>query len=282
MPMEKPISRNPYHNSSGEPELKPSALIFMDILGYLAMSKEASQIGKQYEFLKNLRSALMDGRWWLEETFAKDITDKKDRFALKAFTDNVVVGYPIQDDGEIELGNAIQRAAEFQFSMAIKGFFVRGAIAVGEACVDEITVAGDALLQAYEGEAILARDPRVILTKSAIRLVKKHLNYYGNQPHAPQAHMLLQDSDGQWFVNYLDEVLIYDDERDPFYKEFMQHKREVEKKLNQHRTEPAVFAKYSWVASYHNFFCDLHKRYFSKEHKIDTELFRAKPRSILE
>jgi hypothetical protein len=164
----------------------------------------------------------------------------------------------------------------------MQGFFVRGAIAVGEACVDEITVAGDALLEAYESETKSARDPRVILSKSAIHLVERHLEYYGNKPHAPQAHMLLEDSDGQWFVNYLDEVLIYDDERDPFYAEFAKHKRQVERKLAAYKDNPNVFAKYSWVAGYHNFFCDMHKRYFSEEHKINTDLFRAKPRLIVD
>jgi hypothetical protein len=62
----------------------------------------------------------------------------------------------------------------------------------------------------------------------------------------------------------------------------MQHKLAVEAKLTEFKDNPPIFSKYVWVASYHNFFCDLYREYFSDEYKIDPDLFRAKPKSIVD
>jgi hypothetical protein len=156
--------------------------------------------------------------------------------------------------------------------MAIEGFFVRGAISVGDAYVDDVAVFGDALVEAYEGEG-RARDPRVILTDSAVEAVKQHLTYYPDGRDAPQVSAVLRDSDGQWFVNYLECVLLAEDEHGPFYKEFGRHKLAVQAKLAEHKGSPPVWSKYAWVANYHNFFCDLHPHDFAEEHRIDVKLF---------
>ncbi len=136
--------------------------------------------------------------------------------------------------------------------------------------------------ESYIGESQLARDPRVVLTDSVVNAVKQHLKYYSSPEFSPQAREFLRDSDDQWFVNYLESVLIAEDERGPFYEEFAKHKEAVESKLTQHKNDPKIFAKYAWVAGYHNFFCDLHRHHFSDEHKINYELFRATPNLIID
>ena len=206
----------------------------------------------------------------------------KDFFALKAFTDNIVIGWPVHSDAEVEFGSAFMRLATFQFNMAIRGYFVRGAISVAPAYVDEVVVFGDALAQAYLGESKLARDPRIILTETAVSAAKKHLTYYFPPADAPHVRDILKDADGQWFLNYLDSVLIAEDEHGPFYREFLQHKAAVEAKLAEHSANPSIWAKYAWVASYHNYFCDLHSKYFDEEHRVNVDLFKAVPSLIVE
>ena len=167
--------------------------------------------------------------------------------------------------------------------MILNGFFVRGAISVGEAYIDEIAVFGEALIDAYVGESKVARDPRIVLTDKAVSLVKEHLSYYGDPPHhAPQVRDVLQDSDGQWFLNYLECVLLAESEQGPFYEEFNKHKAVVEQRLNEFKAEPYLWSKYAWVAHYHNYFCDLHPQHFTDEHRIDVGLIQAKPKRIVE
>jgi hypothetical protein len=189
----------------------------------------------------------------------------------------------VLSDAESEFGSAFWRLAAFQMQMATAGYFIRGAISVGKAYIDEVTVFGPALTEAHTGESTLARDPRIILTSSAVMTAKKHLTYYGEVPeNAPHFRDILCDSDGQWFLNYLECILIAEEEHGPYYEELFKHKAVVEEKLVEHKDNPPIWSKYAWVAGYHNYFCDLHAHYFTDDHKVDIELFRASPTLIAE
>ena len=277
------MSRNPYHHESTQPKLRQSVFVFMDILGYTEMILNSQNNGTEAQTLVDLHSALSAGRTRLEgKDLPKALQDfsKKEFFALKAFTDNIVIGWPVHSDAEVEFGRAFMYLAEFQFNMAIRGYFVRGAISVGPAFIDEIAVFGSALTDAYIGESKLARDPRIILTRSVVTATQQHLKYYHPPSHAPHVRDLLKDSDGQWFLNYLEAVMIAEHEHGPFYEEFLLHKVAVERRLMEHTANPTIWAKYAWVASYHNYFCDLHSNYFNDEHRVDVELFKTRPSLI--
>lgn len=209
----------------------------LDILGFVEMAKDAQRDRTEDAFLNRLYLALEHGRnHWLEqdkwiETQAATSAGHllpKDNYALKAFTDNIVIGWPIRDDGEGELGQAFFALSLFQYEMINAGFLLRGAISVGNLYVDDIAVVGGGLIEAYEGEASLARDPRIILTSSATRAVKQHLEYYGSRSgggsHAPQNRKLLQDADGQLFLNYLDTTVLIDEDN-PGYEMLDIHSR---------------------------------------------------------
>lgn len=134
----------------------------------------------------------------------------------------------------------------------MEDFFVRGAIAIGDLYMDDITVFGGGLIEAYEAERTLARDLRIVLAPSAQSAVNEHLEYYGRGSHAPQNQDLLRDSDGQFFVNYLDTLI---PAVDYFYeKELSAHKARIEEKLALYKSRPPIWAKYLWAANCHNFF----------------------------
>lgn len=48
---------------------------------------------------------------------------------LKTFTDNIVIGHPIYEDGESQLGSIFLNYAAYQLSLTLEGFFVRGRLA---------------------------------------------------------------------------------------------------------------------------------------------------------
>lgn len=279
------MSRNPYHTEGGVPSLKLSVLAFLDILGYADMIDQAHANGTHQETLRSLYSALTEGRRWLgdDDMFEelRGIT-RKDLYALKAFTDNIVISWPVYSDAESEFGSAFLKLGGFQFKMILSGFFIRGAVSVDYAYVDEIAVFGSALLDAHHGESSLARDPRIILTPSAVAAARQHMTYYSSPRFAPHVHDILRDSDGQWFLNYLECVLWAVDEQGPFYEEFLRHKIVVETKLDESKGKPSVWSKYAWVAKYHNYFCDLHSHYFGEEYRIDVNLFTKLPSLIVD
>ncbi|MEI7934647.1 MAG: hypothetical protein WCH30_06295 [Chlorobiaceae bacterium] len=273
------MSRNPYIIDEQEPTLCESVFVFMDILGYSDLMLQSQNVKQEQPALRDLHSALSASRKRLESQTLFSVS-RKDFYALKSFTDNIVIGWPVHSDAQAEFGIAFPRLAEFQFNMAIRGYFLRGAISVAPAYVDEVVVFGDALAQAYKGESILARDPRIIFTDSAVRAVERHLKYYSHAANAPHVRDILKDADGQWFLNYLESVLIAEDKLGPLYNEFMQHKIAVEKKLSEHTSNPEIWAKYAWVAGYHNYFCDLHTNHFDDEHRVNIELFKSTPSLI--
>ena len=268
------MSRNPYRRNGGPPRLRRSVFALVDILGYGDLIETARARDDQQGLLETLHGALSSSRKWLDDRDSPEWSRTyvgEDRFSLKAFTDNIAIGWPIvrpRRDGEGELGAAFGDLAPFQLTMVNEGFFVRGAVSVGDVYVDEIAVFGEALLEAYRGERELARDPRIVLTESAKRRARTHVGYYRDRHESPQNRVLVRDTDGQWFLNYLDAILVPG--MDPFFHELERHKASVQSRLDEYGRKPAIFSKYSWTAGYHNYFCDLHG---FQDYRIDVDAF---------
>lgn len=240
----------------------------MDMLGYKEMWWQAEREGSQVTFLHRLYEALEEGQDWLFPNDSDVWPTDKDRYAIKAFTDNIVIGWPVRGDAESELGSIFSNIAYFQLRMATRGFFLRGAIALGDAYVDDVVVLGSAFLEAVQGEA-QAKNPRIILTDTASAAVKRHLTYYSRSDYAPQYSDLYQDSDGKWFVNYLETILAAGEEC-PFFEELEKHRDNIIQRLEEFRSDSKIQDKYIWAANYHDFFCDQRSHYFS-DYKIDPK-----------
>jgi len=141
--------KNPYCLSES-PQMLPSFVCYADILGYSHLSREAINSGRGNEFLFKLHHALKSAydrirersKGWQDDCY----------YAVKVFTDNIVVGYPLRrpgfDYGEPELGDIMSAFNELQVALAMEGFFLRGGIALGELYMDDDIVFGDALLEA--------------------------------------------------------------------------------------------------------------------------------------
>ena len=279
--------RNPYITDHGLPALKESVVAFVDILGYQALIRGAHQNGSAQLLLTRLHEALTAASRHLTNLdedenplLPPELLPRKDLYKIRTFTDNIVIGYPISDDAEMELGAIFSQLAFFQLEMVNRGFFIRGAIAIGDLYIDDMIVFGQGLLDAYDGESKDARDPRIVLSSSAQEAVLQHVNYYHTPSHSPQARDLYRDADGQFFLNYLESTLIGEEEHGPYFDILANHKSAVEAKLEEYRGEPAYWAKYAWSASYHNYFCDQY-RYFSDDHKIDVSQFQMQPTRIV-
>lgn len=157
------MSTNPYKSTS--PRLRLSVIAFVDVLGDSDLVREPRSRTENLELLARLHEVLRRSRQWLDGPASDQSTQEedgeKDLHALVAFTDNIVIGWPVDpwglpemeldpilDDAESQLGFAFMGLAGFQFAMANAGFFVRGAVAVGDAYVDEYCVFGEGLLEA--------------------------------------------------------------------------------------------------------------------------------------
>ena len=89
------MSRNPYIVDGQPPRLRKSVFVFMAILGYSDLMTQAKKTGIEQEELERLHDALSRGRRGLEDLdLPEDMRafGEKDFYALKAFTDNIVIG----------------------------------------------------------------------------------------------------------------------------------------------------------------------------------------------
>jgi len=260
------MNDNPYMQTGKSPKMLPSFVCHVDILGYAQLSKAAINSGQGQQFLMRLREALSNAYDRVRER-ARSVIFDESRFALKVFTDNIVIGYPIDDPpinkGEPELGDVFDVLASFQAGLAQEGFLTRGGIAFGEHYMDNDIVFGDAFLQATSLDRA-GGAPRIALASSALELVQQHLSFYGRIEHSPHYHYLLKDADGTIFLNYLGQAFAAFPDYGIFFELIEGHWRHIREGLREYRAKPDVRAKYEWSARYHNFIC----KEFAEQHPI--------------
>jgi hypothetical protein len=261
---QNPNKSNPYIDNAGQARILRSVVCYADLLGYSRMIKYAMQNGTLRELMIRVLNAVGAAYSHIRRGVIS-ITNGKDLFKVKAFSDNIVIGYPMHDDGEAELGHVFEIFHWVQWELLEHGFLVRGAVACGEHYMDEDIAFGPALVEAVKCD-FSGDGPRIILAPSASAYVRKHLGYYVFKESAPQTHDLLQDADGQWFLNYLDIAFIAHPDDRVFTEVIKKHKEVIETGLEQYRGDYKIWSKYQWAAQYHNFVC----RAFA-----DSELYRG-------
>ena len=236
------------------PMLVNSMVCTIDILGFSQMIIESCNNEYGNNLLKEITLLINRNKQCI-------IKNKYSKGKIKVYTDNMIVGYPIKDDGEEELNEILDNVSEYQFNLALEGLFVRGGVSVGDFYINEDIVFGPALLDAHNTESKLACYPRIILDDKTVKRLKKYIDYY---EVAPQYNKILIDSDGQWFLNYLNTIFKYYTECNNEY-EFeriqiellLRHKNKIEEMLYTYRKNLRVWDKYVWTSNYHNYFCHL-------------------------
>lgn len=259
-----------------DPKLVNSVVCAIDILGFSQMIVDSSRDGYGSKLLKEVSYLINKNKRCI-------IPNKYSEGKIKIYTDNMIVGYPINDDGEEELNEILDNVAEYQFNLSIEGLFVRGGVSVGDFYINDDIVFGPALLDAHNTESQLACYPRIILDDKTVKRLKKYINYYDV---APQESKILIDNDGQWFLNYLNTIFRYYRECSNKY-EFeriqlellLRHKEKIEEMLEKYKENIRVWDKYVWTANYHNYFCDYNFP-GDKQLKIPRKSLLSWPREI--
>lgn len=268
---------NPYLDSAGNPQLLQSVVAFVDILGYKDMTQCAIEQGQGHEFLCGLNETMSKALQPMELT-SGIWSGVPAPWSIKTFSDNIVIGYPIHHkDGELELSIVLSRLGEFQLHMTLSRFFIRGAVAFGDLFMGDQIIFGPALIEAYYAEKHFARDPRIVLTKSAISAMTAQLKGYPAMQKAWHHDLILRDADGQFFLNYLDEIVAYEHDMGyPDAEALALHRDVVTEHLAKFAGVPPRWVKYLWTAMYHNFFCD--ERYdFPDSMKVDSSHIQIAP-----
>jgi hypothetical protein len=249
---DQPMNRDPRREKNPKsPRLSKHVVSYFDLLGMERRMVETRNHPDAARLL--LRSYAK-----VFEVIRKELgTFDTSTWKFKVFTDNIVLAVPVYDsDLEGEIGDAIITAGMLQVQLSIRGWFVRGAVCIGGLYMDEEMVFGPALVEAYKLEKCSARDPRVVLSDECMKAVVRHAQYHAPQRESPQAAMVAVDVDGIGFVNYLSLCVLQLVEQPlDAIPILASHRDSVIKMLKKNRMDPLVWAKYRWVAQYHDFFC---------------------------
>lgn len=252
-------TNNPYI-LDGKPKPKVSFCVFADILGFKETMVEAYENGKELELFERLYSTVKDGVNQLTQD-EKEVEDMGNRLWVhKTFSDNVVFGCPINlpDFGEPEWWMTISQLADYQLAMALKGFFLRGGLTLGELYIDDELVYGSALIEAVIMEEEDAKDPRIIISSSVMDMAKKQISFYTDPKASPHNSEILLDGDNKYFIDYLSVAEAMDGRIvEPMIE---RHKDVILNCLEKFKGDANIYSKYLWVADYHNHYCKVNNQ----------------------
>jgi len=253
-----------FKGEDGEPELRLSVVCHADILGYRQQLAEAVKSDTERELFLTLAGAIDESYGFLRKLADPNGFGDEDIYAVKVFSDNVAMGYPVsgRGGGMHELASALDLLSFMQSVMASHGFLIRGGLAIGNCYMDEDIVFGGAFLEAVE-EDESGTPPRIVLARDTREIALRYLKRY-QVPIMPQewGNYLLEDTDGSYFISYLDAAFSAFPDGGVFTELLEGHKKTVERGLQESVETSSVWSKYAWAARYHNFVC----REFAERH----------------
>jgi hypothetical protein len=247
-----------YVDEAGHPQLRMSIVGFLDILGFSHAIQTTRESADSQRLVDKIVAAIADSREYVRRDLADDFAKSSGHWALKFFSDNLVVGYPLESNDLSPAAAAqfiIRCVQRYQLRMALSGWFLRGAMTQGFICLTEDIIFGSALLECYQLETKASIVPRVILAESLRELVATSWQDSMAQMHRSAGSSICRDIDGQWFVSYLEAAC---DGPEVNWELVDGHKRAILESLAG-TTRHDVLPKYGWACRYHNVFCHWHR-----------------------
>ena len=228
-------------------------MVVADVLGFSEHIDAATTEEKMQEALDKWHSLAADAEGAFESVRPETAVDERLDWFTKSYTDNFLLRTRLRADGEQPLEAVIIGVQRFQCAIVNHNFLCRGGMSLGLGYATDAVVFGHALLDAHRLEQNVAIVPRIVLSHSVCRLIARQLNS-SPDTNPPLTTQILEDSDGQWFVNYLAQALkskngdtgrvdasILEDHQALLVEGLSHHDRHVR-------------AKYTWAAVYHNWF----------------------------
>lgn len=217
---------------------------FVDILGFRELVKRA-------DCDQQLRSAIIEGLRKIQNTPAPDTENETD-LRHQNFSDCLIISAHNTPNGFWHLVLSLDALA---WSLLKVGILVRGGVTVGNIHHDKDIVFGIAVNDAHRLESKIAKFPRIILSRSAVRTASnsKSLN---SQWSGLYESKLQRDQDGVWFLDHfkgIGDSLRNSASQDNFgCPQVVQDAKSVGEKIQCQLDDalecPAIYEKIHWLA----------------------------------
>lgn len=186
---------------------KKRIVAFIDILGFAKIIEDSQNKKKKRNAIKKL-------------SFIYNVFQSVDLInsEITQFSDSIVISMPYnEEDVAFHFILALQHLI---FELAAEKILCRGGIAIGKLHHKGNTVLGPALVEAYKLESKIANYPRVIVGPNIIRIAKIYKGEQNSDGDVDSVfkRILGYDSDGYYYINYLDVSEEFDEAHDyPVY-----------------------------------------------------------------
>lgn len=242
---------------------------FVDILGFKNLIKDSendmSKLELIYKVLNFLKNREKIEEWDLkfveieEDAQRKGIENFKinEKIMVTAFSDSIVISIKIDDETKInELASTlISNLSHIGSILMRNNILIRGAITLGKLIHEENgTIAGSALIEAYELESNYANYPRIILSDRLI--TKLNYPYKSKQERYPYHQYLVRYDDG--FVGF-NQMIFYQViqswtgiTEEKLKEELNEIKEVIIKGLDSSFQSPRIYEKYNWLKREYN------------------------------
>jgi hypothetical protein len=238
-------------DEAGRPRLRQSIVAFIDILGFSHAS--TTNLDESQQVLDKIFAAIEDSRAFVRRS-SEGSSARANQWGIKFFSDNLALGYALDErveDSGLAAQFIIRCVQQYQLRMALNGFFLRGALTLGQICLTDEIIFGAALVECYQLESKASIVPRVILTEPFRQLVARSVQKDDVRAAPDLRDAICRDVDGWWFVNYLQAA---NGENGINWDFVERHKQSVLNSLST-TTRHDVLPKFGWACRYHNVFC---------------------------
>jgi hypothetical protein len=214
---------------------------FVDILGFSEIVRQtgSDQTPKRYDALVKTLSEIGTREGTADEIIGVD-------FQFQSFSDSVVLSSLVFPIGLIYLLSSI---SELAIRLLRNGLLMRGAVAKGKLHHHDGVMFGPAFLEAYRIENMVAKYPRIILSKETYEDRKAVRSGVQKEPS------VLLDEDGPPYLHvfaHLEFQLANNERRDLALQDAMTCQRAIQNLLNTSIHDPNHYEKLRWLAIYWN------------------------------
>jgi len=165
--------------------LKNHIVAFIDLLGFSSMvSHDCEKPNGEQKYIYKLFDVHQK---------TKEISKILPGMSLTQFSDSVVLSVPYSAEN---FNSICEIISDFQYDLLCSGILCRGGVSYGKHFSTEDFLFSHGLIDAYNIESKLAKNPRVVISKALIELV------FGRATDV-ESDKIIMESDGLFFLDYL-------------------------------------------------------------------------------
>jgi hypothetical protein len=132
---------------------------------------------------------------------------------------------------------------------------IRGGVTIGKIVRSWGQLYGPAIVRAYDLESEVAKNPRIVVGREVLKEIRSNPGLWVHDletDYQAVRGLLRQDSDREYFVDYLRVIFNELDNPETEYPQILDgHRALIDERLRQYAGNEKILGKYQWLDRYH-------------------------------